>query len=442
MNYTCPKILTPPPGPKAREIIKDDTEMLSPSLTRTSPLVGERAEGVFVEDVDGNVFLDFGSGIAVTALGHRHPEVIAAMKAQMDKLTFINSLDYYTIPQVDYAKMLFEVTPGTFKKRIFYTNSGSEAVETAIKMAKWHNRRPYGIGFINGFHGRTLAALSFTTNSLIARRGFAPAYPIGQFTPFPHCYRCLFDKKYPECDLHCLNYLTDVVLKKLVAPDETSFIILEAVQGAGGYIVPPKEFFPRLAQIAKQHNIQLIVDEVQTGFARTGKMFACDHFGLEPDILALSKGIANGFPCGAAVARAEVMDWKDGAHEGTLNGNPVIIEGAKAVLTVLKRDNIPESVTEKGAYFREQLEFLKEKYPIIGDVRGLGLMLGVEFIKDVKKTPAKEFRDKMIDAAFQKGLMLLGAGESSLRMAPPLIITKNQIDMGLTIIEDCIKELS
>ncbi len=442
MKYTGPRIVTPPPGPKARTLIEEDIRMLSPSLTRSSPLVGEKAEGVFVEDVDGNVFLDFGSGIAVTALGHRHPEVIASMKAQMDKLIFINSLDYYTIPQVDYAKMLFEVTPGDFEKRVFYTNSGSEAVETAIKMAKWHNRKMYGIGFINGFHGRTLAALSFTTNSLTARRGFQPLYPIGQFTPYPHCYRCLFDKTYPSCDMHCLNYLTDVVFKKIVPPDETSFIMLEAVQGAGGYIVPPKEFFPRLSQICRQHNILLIVDEVQTGFGRTGKMFACDHFGLEPDIIALSKAIANGFPCGAAVSRSEVMDWVDAAHEGTLNGNPVIMEGAKTVLTVMQRDNLPAHAEKLGAYLKDHLAFLMEKYPIIGDVRGLGLMIGVEFIKDAKKTPAVDFRNQLIDLAFQKGLMLLGAGESSIRLAPPLIITKEQLDTGLSILEDCIKELS
>ena len=442
MPYTAPKIVTPPPGPKAREWIRQDEAALSPSLTRSSALVGLRAEGVFIEDVDGNVYLDFGSGIAVTALGHRPPEVVAAMKQQLDLLDFINSLDYYTLPQVEYAQMLFRVTPGSFAKRVFYTNSGSEAVDTAIKMAKWHTRRPYGIGFVNGFHGRTMGAVSFTTTGTAARRGFAPMYPIAQFVPYPYCYRCLFNREYPSCDLHCLNYLSDITLKKITPPDEVAFVIVEAVQGAGGYIVPPKEFLPRLAAICRQHGILLVVDEVQTGFARTGRMFACQHFGVEPDIITLSKALASGFPAGAAVARAEVMDWDPGAHEGTLNGGPVIMEAAKAVLKVIERDRIVDRAREQGEYLKGQLLALKERYPLIGDVRGLGLMVGIELVKDARKTPAKDSRDRLLEEAFRRGLLLLGAGECSIRFAPPLIITREQIDIGLSIIEDCLKLLS
>jgi 4-aminobutyrate aminotransferase len=434
-------IVVTPPGPKAREWIRQDEAALSPSLTRSSALVGLRAEGVFIEDVDGNVYLDFGSGIAVTALGHRPPEVVAAMKQQLDRLDFINSLDYYTIPQVEYAQMLFRVTPGSFAKRVFYTNSGSEAVDTAIKMAKWHTRRPYGIGFINGFHGRTMGAVSFTTTGTAARRGFAPMYPIGQFVPYPYCYRCLFNREYPSCDLHCLSYLTDVTLKKITPPDEVAFVIVEAVQGAGGYIVPPKEFLPRLAAICRQHGIVLVVDEVQTGFARTGRMFACQHFGVEPDIITLSKALASGFPAGAAVARAEVMDWDPGAHEGTLNGGPVIMEAAKAMLNVIERDRIVDRAREQGDYLKAQLLALKERYPLIGDVRGLGLMVGIELVKDARKTPAKDSRDRLLDEAFRRGLLLLAAGECSIRIAPPLIITREQIDTGLSILEDCLKIL-
>jgi len=442
MHYTGPKIVTPPPGPKAREIIEKDEAMLSPSLTRSSLLVGYKAEGVYVEDVDENVFLDFGSGIAVVGVGHRHPEVIRAVKEQLDKLIFVNSLDYYTVPQVEYAEMLFNVTPGAFKKRVFYTNSGSESVDTAIKMAKWHNRKMYGIGFINGFHGRTMGAVSFTTTGLTARRGFAPLYPIGQFAPYPYCYRCLFDKEYPSCDMYCMNYLTDVIFKKIVPPDETSFVILEPIQGAGGYIVPPQEFFTRLVAIARENNIILIMDEVQTGFGRTGRMFASEHFVVEPDIMAVSKAIAAGLPCGAAVARAEIMDWVDNAHEGTLNGGPVIMEAAKAVLRVMENENLPDRAAQLGNYMKEQLLSLQEKYPVIGDVRGLGLMIGVEFIKDGNKTPAVEFRDSLMEKAFAKGLLLLGAGASSIRLAPPLVIKREEIDTGLSIIEDCIKSLS
>ena len=442
MPYTAPKIVVTPPGPKAQEWIRRDTEMLSPSLSRSSPLVGVKGEGVYVEDVDGNVFLDFGSGIAVNSLGHRHPEVIAAIKAQLDRLIFLNSLDYYTLPQIEYAQMLFRVTPGSFAKRVFYCNSGSEAIDTAIKMAKWHTRRPYGIGFVNGFHGRTLGAVSFTTTGASARRGFAPMYPIGHFVPYPYCYRCLFNRRYPDCDLYCLGYLTDITLKKITPADEVAFILVETVQGAGGYIVPPKEFLPRLAAIARQHGILLIVDEVQSGFARTGRMWACQHFGVEPDILAISKAFAHGLPAGAAVARAEVMNWEEGAHEGTLNGGPVVLEAAKAVLRVIEREKLVEKAEQQGRYLKNQLLGLQEKYPLIGEVRGLGLMVGVELVADAKKTPARDKRDRLMQEAFRKGLLLLAAGECSLRLAPPLVITQAQLDQGLSILEDCLKAVS
>ena len=441
MNYTGPRIVTPPPGPKARAVIERDLAMLSPSLTRTAPLVGLKAEGVYVEDVDGNVFLDFGSGIGVTGVGHRHPKVIEAVKRQLDSLLFVNSLDYYTLPQVELAEMLFEVTPGDFEKRVFYSNSGSESIDTAIKMAKWHSRREYGVGFINGFHGRTMGAVSFTTTNLTARRGFSPLYPIAQFTPFPYCYRCLFNREYPGCGLECVNYMTDIVFKKIIAPDETAFILLEPVQGAGGYIVPPAEFFTRLTDFAKEHGILLIADEVQTGYGRTGKMFASQHFGFEPDIITMSKAFASGFPAAATVARKEVMDWVDNAHEGTLNGGPVIMEAAKAVLQVIEEENVLENVRAQGDYFRSQLVALQERHPIIGDVRGMGLMIGVELVKDEKRTPACEERDRLIQTAFSKGLLLMAAGASSLRLIPPMTITRAQLDTGLSIMEDCLKAL-
>jgi len=441
MPYTAPRIVTPPPGPKAREWIARDARVLSPSLSRTSALVGVKGEGVFVEDVDGNVFLDFGSGIAVNSLGHRHPAVIAAIKAQLDRLIFLNSLDYYTLAQIEYAEMLFSRTPGTFAKRVFYCNSGSEAIDTAIKMAKWHTRRPYGIGFVNGFHGRTLGAVSFTTTGATARRGFAPLYPIAQFVPYPYCYRCMFNRTYPGCDMHCMSYLTDVTLKKITPADEVAFILVEAVQGAGGYIVPPPEFLPRLAAIAQKHGIVLIVDEVQTGFGRTGRMWASDHTGVAPDIMAISKAFAHGLPAGATVARAEVMDWEEGAHEGTLNAGPVVMEAAKAVLSVIDQEGLVERSRIQGEYLKAAMLALQARYPLIGDVRGMGLMVGVELVEDAKKTPAKEKRNRLILEAFNRGLLLLAAGESSVRLALPLVITREQIDTGLSIIEDCLKLL-
>ena len=441
MSYSGPNIRIKPPGPKASELIKRDERLLSGSLTRSAPLVGEKAEGMYIEDPDGNVFLDFGSGIAVTALGHRHPAVVEAIKKQLDKLIFVNSLDYYSPPQVDYAERICALSPGKFEKKIFYTNSGSESVDTAIKIAKAHNRRPYGIGFINGFHGRTMGAISFTTTNVEGRRGFAPMYPIGQFTPYPYCYRCMFNREYPSCGLECMNYMTDIIFKKILPPDEVSFIILEAVQGSGGYIVPPKEFFTKLRAICDEHEIILIVDEVQTGFGRTGKMFACEHFDLEPDVITMSKAFAHGLPAGAAIAKAEIMDWDPGAHEGTLNGGPVIMEAAKAVLKVLDDEKLVENAEKMGRYLKEQLGVLQKHYPAVGDIRGLGLMVGVEFVEPDGKTPAKSIRDRLIAAAFEKGLLLLGAGASSIRLAPPLIVKEKEIDTALGIIEDCLKEL-
>jgi len=441
MSYSGPEIKTSLPGPKASELIKRDEKLLSGSLTRSAPLVGEKAEGMYIEDPDGNVFMDFGSGIAVTALGHRHPAVVEAIKKQLDKLIFVNSLDYYSPPQVDYAEKICSLSPGKFDKKIFYTNSGSESVEAGIKIAKAHNRRPYGIGYINGFHGRTMGAISFTTTNVEGRRGFAPMYPIGQFTPYPYCYRCMFNKEYPSCGLECMNYMTDIIFKKILPPDEVSFIILEAIQGSGGYIVPPKEFFTELRSICDEHGIVLIVDEVQTGFGRTGKMFACEHFDLEPDVITMSKAFAHGLPAGAAIAKAEVMDWDPGAHEGTLNGGPVIMEAAKAVLNVLDEEKLVENAEKMGKYLKQQLEVLQGKYPAIADIRGLGLMVGIEFVEADGKTPAKELRNKLIDAAFRKGLLLLGAGVSSIRLAPPLIVKEKEIDMAMNIIEDCLKEL-
>ncbi|MGQ4833138.1 MAG: acetyl ornithine aminotransferase family protein [Candidatus Asgardarchaeia archaeon] len=441
-KYTRPKIIVEPPGPKAREIIEKDHAMLSPSLTRTAPLVAYKASGVFVEDVDGNVYLDWGSGIAVTSVGHTNPEVVKAIQAQAEKLIHANSLDYYTVPQVEYAEMLFKVTPGNFKKRVFFTNSGSESIDTAIKVAKWHTRRYYGLGFINGFHGRTLGAVTFTTTNLAARRGFFPLYPVAVYAHFPYCYRCPFKQEYPSCGLYCLDYIEDIIFQKLAPPDETAFILIEPIQGAGGYIVPPKEFLPKLQKLANDNGIVFIVDEVQTGFARTGKMFASMHWNLEPDVLAMSKAIAHGLPAGAVVTKAEVMDWDAAAHEGTLNGNPVVMEAAKAVLNYIIKNRLDERARELGEYMKKRLNEFAEKYEVIGDVRGLGLMIGVEFVKDRRtKEPAKKLRGDLIQTAFKKGLLLLGAGPSSIRIAPPLIITKEQIEIGFEIFEEALKEV-
>lgn len=437
-----PKIVVTPPGPKAREFIERDHVATSPSLTRTAPLVGVEAGGVWVKDTDGNIFLDFSSGIAVTNIGHRHPKVVEAIKNQADKLLFVNSCDFYTLPQVELIERLFEVTPGRFRKRAFLGNSGTEAVEAALKIAQWHTRNYYVLAFIGGFHGRTMGSLQLTTTSVAVRRHFKGMMQGVFHVPYAYCYRCPFKQEYPKCGLWCVGYIEDVILKKVCPPDDLACMVVEPIQGAGGYIVPPDEYLPALAKLCKENNIIFVADEVQSGFCRTGKWFACEHWGVEPDIITISKAIAAGLPCGAAISRAELMDWEPGAHENTLGGNPVICAAALEVLDVLKSERLDENAAEVGGYLFKRLKELAEKHELIGDVRGRGMMIGVELVKDRStKEPAKEERDKLMANAFKRGLMLLGAGVSSLRLAPPLVLTREQADVGLDIIEEALKEV-
>ena len=434
-----PKIITSPPGPKARQFIQHDRKLLSPSLSRTAPLVGVETQGVWVKDIDDNVFLDFGSGIAVANIGHRHPEVVDAIIRQAQICDHVNSCDYFTVPQVQLAEALCETIPGPFHKRIFFGNSGTEAVECAIKVARWHSRRHHFLGYIQSFHGRTMGALQFTTTSAVARRFYAPMMPGVIHVPYPYCYRCLFKQRYPECGLYCLEYIRETVFKRIVCPDEVAGVLLEPILGAGGYVVPPDEYWPKLKGICEEHDILFIDDEVQTGFGRTGKMWACEHWGIEPDIMCISKAMAGGLPIGACITRADVMDWVEGAHENTLGGNPIIVAAALAVLGVIRRERLADRAAEMGLYLVRRLRQTAETHESMGDVRGKGLMIGIEFVKDGQtKAPATEERNTIIREAFKKGLLILAAGPSSLRLAPPLIVTRDQADVGLQIIEEVI----
>jgi 4-aminobutyrate aminotransferase len=437
-----PKIVAKPPGPKARAFIKRDHAVTSPSLTRTGQLVGVEEEGVWVKDIDGNVFLDFSSGIAVTNIGHRHPKVVEAIKRQAEKLIFINSCDFYTLPQVELVERLFEVTPGKFKKRAFLGNSGTEAVEAALKIAQWHTRNYYVIAFIGGFHGRTMGSLQLTTTGVSARRHFKGMMQGVFHVPYAYCYRCPFRQSYPDCGLWCVDYIENTLFKKVCPPDDVACMVIEPIQGAGGYIVPPDDYLPRLAKLCKQNDIILVADEVQSGFCRTGKWFACEHWGIEPDIITVSKAIAAGLPMGVAISRAELMDWEPGAHENTLGGNPVVCAAALAVLDVLKSEKLADNAAKVGGYMLDRFQEMAEKHELIGDVRGKGLMIGIELVKDRKtKEPAREERNKLKKKSFERGLILLGAGDSSLRLAPPLILTKEQADVGLEIFEKTLKEI-
>jgi len=438
-----PKIVVKPPGPKARAFIERDHAVTSPSLTRTAPLVGVEEDGVWVKDIDGNIFLDFSSGIAVTNVGHRHPKVVEAIKRQIEKLMFINSCDFYTLPQVELIERLLEVTPGKFKKRAFLGNSGTEAVEAALKIAQWHTRNYYTISFIGGFHGRTMGSLPLTTTGIDARRHFKGMMPGVFHVPYAYCYRCAFKQSYPDCGLWCVDYIENILLKKVCPPDDVACMVVEPIQGAGGYIVPPDDYLPALAKLCERNNIILVIDEVQSGFCRTGKWFACEHWGVEPDILTASKAIAAGLPMGVAVSRDELMDWGPGAHENTLGGNPIACAAALAVLDVLKSEKLPENAEKVGGHMLDRLREIAEEHEIIGDVRGKGMMIGVELVKDrTTKEPARDARDKLMKKAFERGLILLGAGASSLRLAPPLILTKEQADVGLDIFEEALKEMS
>jgi len=441
--HTKPKIIVEPPGPKAREIIKRDEKITSPSLTRTAPLVGVKSEGVWVEDIDGNVYLDFGSGIAVSNVGHSNKKVVEAIKKQADTCDHINSCDYFTVPQFEYAEKLLARMPGNFAKRIFFGNSGAEAVECAIKIAKWHSKKPYLICFIGGFHGRTMGALSVTSTSASARRFFFPMMPGAMHVPYAYCYRCLYKQSYPDCGMWCLGYIEDVVFKKLISPDEVAGLIVEPIQGAGGYIVPPKEFLPSLRRICDKNGIIMIADEVQTGFGRTGKMIACEHWNVIPDIILMSKAMAGGLPMSACISKAELMDWDPSAHENTLGGNPIVVAAALAVLEVLTEERLIENAEKVGAYMLKRFNEIMGECNLVGDVRGKGMMVGIELVKDreTKEYATKE-RDDLILRTFKRGLLILGAGPSSIRLAPPLITTTQQAEIGIQIFEEELKAVS
>lgn len=437
-----PKIVVEPPGPKARAFIERDHKVSSPSLTRTAPLVGVEEEGVWVKDIDGNIFLDFGSGIAVTNVGHKHPRVVQAIKEQSDKLIFVNSCDFYTVPQVELMERLCELTPGDFPKRVFMCNSGTEAVEAALKISQWHTRNFYVIGFIGGFHGRTMGSLQLTTTSVAARRHFKGMMQGVFHVPYAYCYRCPFKLEYPSCGLWCVGYIEDILLKKVIPPDDLACLVVEPIQGAGGYIVPPDEYLPALAKLCRDNNIIFVADEVQTGFCRTGRWFACEHWNVEPDIITLSKAIAAGLPCGATVCRAELMDWEPGAHENTLGGNPVVCKAALAVLDIMEQEKLDKNAERVGGYLIRRFEELAEKHEIIGDVRGKGMMIGIEFVKNRKtKEPATDLRNAVLTESFKRGLILLGAGQCALRLAPPLVLTQEQADVGLEIFEEVLKKV-
>lgn len=424
-EFTAPRIVTPPPGPKARAMIAEDERHTSPSYTRVYPLAVARGQGAVLEDVDGNLFLDFTAGIAVCATGHCHPRVVEAIRRQAGLLLHMSGTDFFNGPQTELARKLAEIAPCPGPRRVFFANSGAEAVEAAFKLARHHSGRKQVIAFRGAFHGRTLGALSLTGSKAVQRRGFFPLVPGVLHIDYPACHRC---PRHPEQAACCLQGLDDLerAFRQTTPPEEVAAIFVEPIQGEGGYLVPPLEFFPRLTEIARRHGILLVADEVQSGMGRTGRMFASEHFGFEPDMVCLAKGIASGLPLGAVVARADVMDWPPGSHASTFGGNPVSCVAALETIALLE-EGLIANAAEQGARLLDGLRAAARGRSAIYDVRGKGLMVGVELV-DAAGAPAPQLREQVVAEAFHRGLLLLGCGESTVRFCPPLVVDSRQVD--------------
>jgi 4-aminobutyrate aminotransferase len=429
-------------GKKSELIVKKDSRIISPSYTRSYPLVIDRAKDWWVWDVDGKKYLDFSSFIAVANVGHANPEVLKAVKEQADKCLHNAGTDFYNEPGVKLAFELARITPGDFSKRVFFTNSGTEAVECAFKLARWYKKRHRMIAFLDSFHGRTMGSLSLTASKIMQRDHFSPLVPGVTHVPFAYCYRCAFGKEYPMCDMECLKYLEEEILTTIVPPDEVAAVIVEPVQGEGGYIFPPRDYHRKLQKLCRKYRFLYILDEIQTGFGRTGYMFASEYFGVKPDIVCLAKGIAAGLPLGACVARKEVMSWPRGAHASTFGGNPLACAAALASINCIKKKKLCSNAERLGKIGMKFLKDLKEEIDIVGDVRGMGLMLALELVRDRKtKAPAIKEAGKVLDRAFRRGLILLSCGVSTIRLIPPLTITREDFEKGLDILESVLKKV-
>jgi len=435
-----PNIKVEPPGPNGKEIVERDTKYIATS-TKTAPVAAKRAKGVVVEDVDGNLYLDFTSGVGVINTGHCHPKIVQAIQKQAGELMHFAGTDYYYDVQVKLAEQLTKITPGNYDKKVFYTSSGTESVEAAIKIARWATQRKQFIAFIGAFHGRTMGSLSLTGSKVVHKERFFPTMPGVTHIPFASCYRCPYKLEYPSCDIWCAKIIDELYLTTFLPPNEVAAIFMEPVQGEGGYIVPPKEFVKEVSKIAQKHGILFVADEVQAGFGRTGKWFGMEHHEVVPDVITMAKALGSGIPIGAVVYNSKYDFQVSGAHSNTYGGNLVACASALATIDVIKEEKLLENATKVGAYFKKRLEELQNKHEVIGDVRGLGLMLAADFVKDRKtKEHATKLRDKIEEIAYKKGLLLLGCGKSAIRFIPPLVVTEKQIDAAIEVLDQSIKE--
>ena len=432
-----PALHTNLPGPNAARILASDERLISPSYTRSYPLVARRGQGMYVEDVDGNVFLDFTAGIAVCSTGHCHPDVVAAIERQAGELIHMSGTDFYYEHMVRVAEQLQRLAPMPGPIKVYFGNSGTEAVEAALKLARYHTRRPYIIGFYGGFHGRTYGAMALTSSKAAQRQRFGPMAPGFFHISYPNPYRPPHGAA--DGTAACLEEL-DRLFHTTTPVEEVAAIVMEPMQGEGGYIVPPLEFVQQVRRLCDQHGILLVVDEVQTGAGRTGRMWGIEHFGVEPDIVTSAKGIASGLPLGVMFARAGVMDWKPGNHASTFGGNPVALAAAEATIRLLEGGLIANAA-EVGAHILQRLQTWPGRFPQVGEVRGKGLFIGIELVQDQStRQPHAALRDHVVKLAFHKGLLLLGCGPNSLRLMPPLICTRQQADTAVEILEQCLAE--
>jgi 4-aminobutyrate aminotransferase len=438
MAKDYPSILIPPPGPRARAVIERDLQVMSQNYRKDYPLVVERAAGAEVVDPDGNRYLDFAAGIATVATGHCHPEVVAAIRAQSERFLHMCATDFYYDNVVALAEGLTRRAPGPGPWRAFFANSGAEVVEGAIKLARLRTGRQKIVAFYGAFHGRTYGAMSLTASKPVQRRGYGPLLPEVVHSHYAYCYRCPVNREPASCAVECLELLTRTMFGATLDPREVAAVIVEPVQGEGGYVVPHPGFLARLRELTRQHGILLIADEVQCGMGRTGRLFASEHFGLEPDIVTLAKGIASGMPLGALLARDDVMRWDSGGHGSTFGGNPVSVAAALATLRLLE-GGLVEHAARLGDRLMARLRERLLRHPVVGDVRGLGLMIGVEVVRDrASRAPAPALRERILDQAFRRGLLLLGCGQSTIRLAPPLVIDDEDAETAVAILDQAI----
>ncbi len=433
-----PNIKTDLPGPKSKKLIKNDAAHVSPSYTRVYPSVLDHADGAWIWDVDGNQFLDFHSGIGVCSTGNCHPKVVEAIINQTRKAVHFSTADFYHELVGALAKRLSDLAPGDGPKRVFFTNSGTETVEAGLKLARYKTRRPRMIAFIGAFHGRTMGALSLTCSKESQRAHFAPLLPEVTHVPYAYCYRCPYNLKYPSCEFECVKFIEEQILTRVAPAEEVAAIVAEPIQGEGGYVVPPADYFKMLSAVAKKHGIMLMIDEVQTGIGKTGKMFAMEHFGVTPEIMLVAKALASGIPLGACIAPKDLMDWAPGAHSTTFGGTPTGCAAALATLDLLENGLIANA-EKQGKFLQGQLKKLQKRHPSMGDVRGLGLMIGVEFVKDRHtKEPAAQLAREVMTEAYQKGLMILTCGPNGIRLVPPLVVDQHQCQIALEILDEVI----